>query len=178
MTMMLAKEYADLKTSMITVITVKEENENMFTPQKFFQLLIETIITVSGNSLHTTSSMRNLNFTKPKLPPLQILQQKENPTTFIEKFKNRRVIKLEQILATATPFTKDTLNIYMNKITAWIRELEKLKETLSYRSKIKYVLSAVRHLKHHPELTEKYLECEDTHEAYLKFQKNRTICIN
>uniref|UniRef100_A0A0N5C9M4 CHAD domain-containing protein n=1 Tax=Strongyloides papillosus TaxID=174720 RepID=A0A0N5C9M4_STREA len=59
----------------------------------------------------------------------------------------------------------------MNKITAWIRELEKLKETLSYRSKMKYVLSAVRHLKHHPELTEKYLKCKDTHEAYLKFQK-------
>uniref|UniRef100_A0A0N5C6R7 RNA-directed DNA polymerase n=1 Tax=Strongyloides papillosus TaxID=174720 RepID=A0A0N5C6R7_STREA len=226
MTMMLAKEYADLKTSMSSVITIKEENENMFTPQKFSQLLIETIRTVSENSLHTTSSMGNLNFTKPKLPPLPILQQKENPITFIEKFKNRfaglteqegialfpeflegpaliaykaietekmvtldavlkewisrydpnmtpqrRVIKLEQILATAAPFTKDTPNIYMNKITAWIRELEKLKETLSYRSKMKYVLSAVRHLKRHPELTEKYLESEDTHEAYLKFQK-------
>uniref|UniRef100_A0A0N5C9M5 Reverse transcriptase domain-containing protein n=1 Tax=Strongyloides papillosus TaxID=174720 RepID=A0A0N5C9M5_STREA len=51
--------------------------------------LNRTIITVSGNSLHTTSLMGNLNFTKPKLPPLPILQQKENPITFIEKFKNR-----------------------------------------------------------------------------------------
>uniref|UniRef100_A0A0K0FRL6 Peptidase A2 domain-containing protein n=1 Tax=Strongyloides venezuelensis TaxID=75913 RepID=A0A0K0FRL6_STRVS len=77
----------------------------------------------------------------------------------------RRVIKLKQILATAAPFTKDTPNIYMNKITAEILELEKLKETLSYKSKMKYLLSAVRHLKRHPELTKKYLESEDTHES-------------
>uniref|UniRef100_A0A0N5C931 Uncharacterized protein n=1 Tax=Strongyloides papillosus TaxID=174720 RepID=A0A0N5C931_STREA len=227
-TMMLAKEYADLKTSSMDSDKIaNEENENIFTSEKLSQLLIETIKTVSENSVQATSSIGNLNISKSRLPPLPILQQNENPITFIEKFKNRfaglteqecialfpefleghaliaykaietekmvtfeeilkewvsrydpnmtpqrRLIKLEQILVTAAPFTKDTPNIYINKIAAWIRELEKLKEKpLSYKSKMKYILLAVRHLERYQELTEKYIEAEDTYEAYLKFQK-------
>uniref|UniRef100_A0A0K0FED9 DUF4806 domain-containing protein n=1 Tax=Strongyloides venezuelensis TaxID=75913 RepID=A0A0K0FED9_STRVS len=89
MTMVLAKEYADLKTSIGSVVTENEENENLFTPQKFSQLVIKTIRTIPEDSLHATLSMENLNFTKPKFPPLPILQQKENLITFIEKNINR-----------------------------------------------------------------------------------------
>uniref|UniRef100_A0A0K0EYG4 Uncharacterized protein n=1 Tax=Strongyloides venezuelensis TaxID=75913 RepID=A0A0K0EYG4_STRVS len=227
-TIVLAKEYADLKTStMDSDETTNEENENTLTLQKLSQLLMETIRTLTKISVQVTSTIENVSTTKPKLPPLPILQQKENPITFIEKFKNRfsglteqecialfpeflegpaliaykaietdkvvifdeilkewisrydpnmapqrRLIKLEQILATAAPFAKDTPNIYINKITAWIRELEKLKKkSIPYKSKMKYILLAVRHLKRHSELTEKYLEAENTYEGYLKFQK-------